>query len=160
MWCRLLSQIFIKNAKIALEHFLKCARAHVPTPSSWEHLRWWACGHIPNLSKIGQAVLELCQWTLFATPFTLHVPRATVIIQKSRGHLDSRRKGCSYPPKKTAHETDLRLQRYKLVKSVGWLCRVGWCRAMSGRSYWDFSTKQRRTRSALRAPLVIIPLML
>ena len=67
---------------------------------------------------------------------TLHSARATceVIIQKGRGHLDSRQKGCSYPSKKTAHETDLRLQRYKLVKSVGWSCRVGWCRVVSGRA--------------------------
>ena len=64
-------------------------------------------------------------WTLFATPLTLHVLRATVIIQKGRSHLDSRQKGCSYPPKKTARETDLRLQRYKLVKSVMGSCRVG-----------------------------------
>ena len=53
----------------------------------------------------------------------------TVIIQKGRGHLDSRQKRGSYPPKKTARETNLRLQRYKLVKDVVVSCRVGWCRA-------------------------------
>ena len=66
-------------------------------------------------------------WTLFATPLTLHVPRATIIIQKGLGHLNSRHNGCGYPPKKTASETDLRLQRYKLVKSV-----VGSCHVVSG----------------------------
>ena len=78
-------------------------------------------------------------WTLFATPLTLHVQRATVIIQKGRGHLDSRQKGCSYPPKKTARETDLRLQRYKLVKSVMRSCRVVSGRVGSGRVVWRWA---------------------
>ena len=47
-------------------------------------------------------------------------------------------------------QSNLWLQRYKLVKSVTASCRVG-----PGRSYLDFSTKPRRIRSALRPPLVI-----
>ena len=74
------------------------------------------------MSKIGQAVPELCHGH-FSRHHSLCTCHVQVIIQKDRGHLDSRQKGCSYPPK-TACETDLRLQRYKLVKSVMGPCRV------------------------------------
>ena len=87
-----------------------------------------------------------------STPSPRHVPRAVAGTGGYRHRSNTKFIEWWHRTKKTARESVNPFQRYKFLKSV-----IGWGRVGSGRAaHTEISPlNYRRTRSALRAPLVI-----
>ena len=96
-----------------------CARAHVQIhPNSTLCKRKPVSKHTPNLSVIGQAVMELPRVWCLRHPLTQHVPRAVAGTGVYRCRSNTKLIGWWHRTKKTARALVIPFQRYKRLKIV------------------------------------------